>query len=492
MEIGLSPSISNTAIILSPPVPSAPSAPTTITGNPLFIFEDGSAESMPHSLDSLNSSTGIVAYTDGGDSTAVKVRILDAPSGTVTYNDKITNGGFVSDTGWTKPSNWSISGGAAISDGSQVADADLAQGATFVNTNTYETTFTITNYSAGNATAVVGDTEGTDRAANGTFIETIIASSGSDFDIRADVDFIGHITLVKCAPIFTVVSNGRNVGVVTLSVGKSVIFYDDNTNSSKGTAQVVDTVLATGEITGNVAFVFEDGSTSLISGSKINVTTMIIAYRDAGNSSFGTTQILDEASGLLTGNTVLVFESASTSEIVVKAISETKAIISFKDQGNSNKGTTEVVTISGGGITGNVSFVFEDGAIKDLHMALLNIDTAILTYKDEGNSNFGTTQIINFVSTTVSGNTVLVFKSEATTGIAVEKIDEDNAIVGYTFSSTNVRSQVLNIINDIITGNVEFDDSTGGNRSLVNLDSSRMLATFARSSKGQAQVLEYS
>ncbi len=107
--------------------------------------------------------------------------------------DLVTNGGFGTDSDWTKGTGWSISGGTASSDGSQTGDADLTQDISAENGKSYEVTFTVSNYSAGNVTPVVGDTEGTDRAADGTFTETITAGSGSDIDIRADADFVGDI-----------------------------------------------------------------------------------------------------------------------------------------------------------------------------------------------------------------------------------------------------------------------------------------------------------
>jgi hypothetical protein len=115
----------------------------------------------------------------------------DVPDGI--GEDLVTNGGFGADTDWTKGTGWTIGGGTASSDGSQSADADLTQTISIVQNVLYEVTFTVSNYSAGNVTAVLGDTEGTDRAANGTFAQYILAGAGGDVDIRADLDFVGDI-----------------------------------------------------------------------------------------------------------------------------------------------------------------------------------------------------------------------------------------------------------------------------------------------------------
>jgi hypothetical protein len=105
----------------------------------------------------------------------------------------ITNGVFAADTNWTKGTGWTIAAGVASSSGAQSDDADLTQTITPTAGLIYKVVFTVSGYSAGNVCAVVGDTEGTDRAANGTYTEYIMAGAGTDFDIRADLNFVGSI-----------------------------------------------------------------------------------------------------------------------------------------------------------------------------------------------------------------------------------------------------------------------------------------------------------
>lgn len=114
--------------------------------------------------------------------------------------DLVLNGGFATDTGWTKGTGWTIAAAVASSDATQVGDSDLTQtpAVALVPGQAYEITFTVANRTAGNVTAVVGDQEGTDRATNATFTETIVCGAGADIDLRADVDFDGDVGLVSC------------------------------------------------------------------------------------------------------------------------------------------------------------------------------------------------------------------------------------------------------------------------------------------------------
>ena len=111
--------------------------------------------------------------------------------------DLVVNGAFAADTDWIKGTGWTIGGGNASSNGTQGGDADLtATVAPLAAQKRYAITMVVSGFVAGNVTPVAGASEGTDRAADDTFSESII-SDGADLHIRADVDFIGNVDDVK-------------------------------------------------------------------------------------------------------------------------------------------------------------------------------------------------------------------------------------------------------------------------------------------------------
>jgi len=151
--------------------------------------------------------------------------------------DLVTNGDFASDTNWTKGTGWTIASGVANSDATQSADSDLTENTlVLVSGNTYEVTFTVTNYVAGNVTAVAGGTEGTDRAANGTFTENIV-SAGADLDIRADLDFDGDIdnVIVKLANVSWNLDTNQ---VTTLTLDGDLVL-NNPTNQVDGSTYII-------------------------------------------------------------------------------------------------------------------------------------------------------------------------------------------------------------------------------------------------------------
>ena len=74
-------------------------------------------------------------------------------------------------------------------------------------------------------------------------------------------------------------------------------------------------------------------------------TKAIVTYKDSGNSSYGTACILDVSGSTITAGTAVVFESAISVDISVAMLTSTKAIVTYTDFGNSSYGTACILTI---------------------------------------------------------------------------------------------------------------------------------------------------
>ena len=129
---------------------------------------------------------------------------LDASKVFAVDADRTTNGTFDTDASWTKGTGWTIDtsdSNAAACSGAQSSDSDLEQSITGTNGNVYEVKFTISNYSAGTLTPRVKDGVGTAVSANGTFVQYITASSGSNLELRANSTFVGTVDTVSVKEI---------------------------------------------------------------------------------------------------------------------------------------------------------------------------------------------------------------------------------------------------------------------------------------------------
>lgn len=99
-------------------------------------------------------------------------------------SELITNGGFGTDSDWTKGTGWTIAAGVASASS---ATGHLTQNISVTNGKLYEVTFTISGYSSGTITPILGGTSGTTRNADGTYTESILCGAGGSptFDLHA-------------------------------------------------------------------------------------------------------------------------------------------------------------------------------------------------------------------------------------------------------------------------------------------------------------------
>jgi hypothetical protein len=109
--------------------------------------------------------------------------------------DVVLNGDFASDTIWSKGTGWTIAAGVANCDGSQVGASNLTQTTLTESNLEYEVTFTISNYVAGQVRPSLGGGAGTGtfRSADGTYVETLTATSPPALALVADADFEADI-----------------------------------------------------------------------------------------------------------------------------------------------------------------------------------------------------------------------------------------------------------------------------------------------------------
>ena len=183
--------------------------------------------------------------------------------------------------------------------------------------------------------------------------------------------------------------------VAMLTSTKAIVTYQDNGNSNYGTACVLD--ISGSSITPGTPVVFESATTNYISVAMLTSTKAIVTYRDTGNLSYGTACVLDISGSSITPGTPAVFESALTNYTSVAMLTSTKAIVAYKDGGNSSYGTACILDISGSSITPDVPVVFESGTTSYISAAMLTSTKAIVAYQDGGNSSYGTGCVLPFL-----------------------------------------------------------------------------------------------
>jgi len=193
---------------------------------------------------------------------------------------------------------------------------------------------------------------------------------------------------------------------------KVVIAYVDGGNSSYGTA-IVGTVSGT-SISFGTAVVFESATSSFISATyDSNAQKVVIAYRDAGNSGYGTVIVGTVSGTSISFGTAVVFESASSEYIsATYDANAQKVVIAYQDAGNSSFGTAIVGTVSGTSISFGTAVVFESA--QSIYISATydsNAEKVVIAYRDGGNSNYGTAIVGTVSGTSISFGTAVVFES---------------------------------------------------------------------------------
>jgi|TARA_R110000782_G_scaffold80435_1_gene159205 hypothetical protein len=165
----------------------------------------------------------------------------------------------------------------------------------------------------------------------------------------------------------TAISFGTAVVFESVGISDPSATYDSNSNkiviaynSGYGTA-IVGTVSGTA-ISFGTAVVFESASSYYISSTYDSTNNkVIIAYADVGNSYYGTAIVGTVSGTSISFGTLVVFNSAST-QIGLSATYDSnanKTVIAYRNVGNSGYGTAIVGTVSGTAISFNTPTIFE-------------------------------------------------------------------------------------------------------------------------------------
>jgi len=337
-------------------VVASSSASTTI-GTPQ-VFESAFVTIFATTFDS-NANRVVIAYQDGGNSS---------------YGTAIV--------GTVDSSNNSISFGTAV----VFESADTRELSVTFDSNSNKVVIAYQDTgNSNNGTAIVGTVDPSDNSIS--FGTAVVFESASTYDISATFD-----------------SNSNKV----------VIAYYDSGNSSYGTAIVGTVDSSDNSISFGSAAVFESASTESIAATfDSNSNKVVIAYRDNGNSFYGTAIVGTVSGTSISFGSAAVYESAtSTFNSIAFDSNSNKVVIAYKDHGNSSYGTAIVGTVSGTSISFGSATVYESAEVDDVSIAFdSNVKKVVIAYEDSGNSNYGTAVEGTVSGTDISFATPVVFES---------------------------------------------------------------------------------
>jgi len=143
--------------------------------------------------------------------------------------------------------------------------------------------------------------------------------------------------------------------------------------------------------------------------------------------------------------TPAVYNAASTSEMSAAFDStNNKVVVAYKDNGNSQRGTAAVGTVSGTSISFGSEVVFNSGVMGNVTSVAYdsNADRIVIVYKNESNSFYGEAIVGTVSGTSISFGTAVVFSSATTSGTNVVFDSTNNKVVVSYAVSGNGKARV--------------------------------------------------
>lgn len=122
------------------------------------------------------------------------------------------------------------------------------------------------------------------------------------------------------------------------------------------------------------------GSTFFLSTTTLSETTALVCYRDEGNAEHGTCNALSLVGMSLTHSANLVVSGGGASLFSTVALNSTTALVCYRDEGNSDAGTCTIVFSSGSSLSKGADFVFNSGATFEISTAALSSTMAMICY----------------------------------------------------------------------------------------------------------------
>ena len=238
------------------------------------------------------------------------------------------------------------------------------------------------------------------------------------------------------------VFNAANTTFATVSfdpntANKFVVAYRDNGNSGYGTA-IVGTVSGS-SISFGSEYVFRSGTTGYISVSFDPNTTgkFVVVYRMAEGNNYGRAVVGTLSGTSLSFSSEYTFNSNITSYVSSSFNPDTagKFVVTYRDNGNNSRGTAIIGTVSGTSISFGSEYIFNTGDTIDTSVSFdpNNSSKFVVSYGDDGNSGHGTVSVGTVSGTSISFGSKVVFNAGDTniTSVSFDPNNSGKFVVAY-------------------------------------------------------------
>ena len=171
---------------------------------------------------------------------------------------------------------------------------------------------------------------------------------------------------------------------------------------------------------------------------------VLISYRDSGNSNYGTSIVGTVSGTAISFGTEAVFESANSS-VIGSAFdsSNNKVVIGYRDAGNSGHGTAVVATISSTSVSFGTPVVFNAAGIQYPDLAFsTQLNKVFIVYQDNET-------VVNGILGTVSGTSISFGSEISLSGASSGSSDSgERTELGVAFNTTDNNFVIISMPKD--------------------------------------------
>jgi len=293
-------------------------------------------------------------------------------------------------------------------------------------------------------------------AASGTLPNgkpVIVNTDGTVSVISESTQSLGSLTVYESG------DSAYNSAAFDSTNNKVVIAYRDAGNSYYGTV-IVGTVSGT-SISFGSAVVFNAANSSRMATVFDSSNSKIIIFYLADSA---VSAIVGTVSGtsISFGSSVVVNSAVSTYNAAVFDSTNNKVVIAYRDAGNSNYGTAKVGTVSGTSISFGSAAVFESAAVAYLAATFDSTNNkVVIAYQDGGNSDNGTAIVGTVSSTSISFGSAVVFNSVTTRpGAATFDSSNNKVVIAYRGGSGGSLADGIAIVGTVSSTSISFGSAT--------------------------------
>jgi|TARA_A100001518_G_C1224796_1_gene71920 hypothetical protein len=269
---------------------------------------------------------------------------------------------------------------------------------------------------------------------------------------------------------------------------KNVISYQHGGNSDYGTA-IVGTVSGTSISYGSAA-VYENSAVMFTETTYDSTAQkVILAWRDYGDSNKGKSAVGTVSGTSISYGSIVTFESGGIDEVrLAYDPNQNKTGFFYTDAGNSYYGTSTVATVSGTSISFGTAQVFESARIKEFAAIYDTLaQRIVLTYRDMGNSEKGTIVTASISGTSMTFGDAVVFTNDPRNFASTYDSNQQKVVVAFDDEGlSNGRSMVIKTGYTSATGGTIAD----GSAVIVNANGTVSTVGQTAASVGAAVVYE--